>query len=168
MPITWTVNVSAPRAMHQSCSRLNSRRSQLQTHPGSQPGPRANPKACHHDCPWVIPWISHLNRRHFRPLSAMARGRLRRGSTTAFLLRGNSQAIILRCGTPLQRNLCFSSNFSAKAAAWSSVCRLSRWSDIHSRMIVRRALCSGFILPCPSKLLTKPEGPAIATEPQRL
>jgi hypothetical protein len=53
--------------------------------------------------------------------------------------------MILRCGFPLQRNLCFSKAFVAKAVACSSVCRLSLGSDIHSRMIVRRASCSGFI-----------------------
>ena len=52
--------------------------------------------------------------------------------------------MILRRGSPLQRNLCRSSDFAAKSVACCSVWRLSRDSDIHSRMIVRRALCSGF------------------------
>jgi hypothetical protein len=42
-------------------------------------------------------------------------------------------------------NLCFSAACVAKAAACSSFCRLSRGSDIHSRITVRRASCSGLI-----------------------
>jgi hypothetical protein len=60
-------------------------------------------------------------------------------------MRGNNHPITFRCLSPLQRNLCRSTAFIAKAAACSSVCRLSRESDIHSRMIARRASCSGLI-----------------------
>ena len=58
--------------------------------------------------------------------------------------RGNSQLIIRRYGSPLEgiRSIAF----LAKGLAWSSVCRLSFGSDIHSRMIFRRVSCSGFML----------------------
>ena len=55
----------------------------------------------------------------------------------------------LSCGSPLQRNLCFSSAFIAKSATCFLVCRLSGGSDIHSRIMVRRASCSGLIFQAP-------------------
>ena len=60
-------------------------------------------------------------------------------------VRGDNHVMILRLRSPLQVNLCFSAACVAKAAACSSVCRLSRGSDIHSRITVRRAACSGLI-----------------------
>src|SRR3954462_15201544 len=58
-------------------------------------------------------------------------------------VRGRSQLIILLCGSPLGgiRSVAF----LAKELACSSLCRLSFGSDIHSRMIFRRASCSGFM-----------------------
>ena len=52
-------------------------------------------------------------------------------------MRGNSHLIICRYGSPLDgiRSIAF----LAKGLACSSVCRLSLGSDIHSRMILRRA-----------------------------
>jgi hypothetical protein len=63
----------------------------------------------------------------------------------AFSRRGNNHARTLRRGSPLQRTLCFSIAFVVKAATCSSVRRISRGSDIHSRIMARRASCSGFI-----------------------
>ena len=59
-------------------------------------------------------------------------------------MRGNSQLIIFRYGSPLDgiRSIAF----LAKGLACSWVCRLSFESDIHSRMILRRVSCSGFML----------------------
>jgi hypothetical protein len=58
-------------------------------------------------------------------------------------MRGCSHFIICRYGSPLDgtRSLAF----SAKGLACSSVCRFSFGRDIHSRMIFRRASCSGFM-----------------------
>jgi hypothetical protein len=61
-------------------------------------------------------------------------------------MRGLSQAMILRWRSPLHRKSCFSVAFRQKSAACSPVCRFSRGSDIHCRMIARRALFSGFII----------------------
>ena len=58
-------------------------------------------------------------------------------------MRGNNHLIICRYGSPLD-GIC-STAFLAKGLACSSVCRLSFGSDIHSRMIFRRASCSGFM-----------------------
>jgi hypothetical protein len=58
-------------------------------------------------------------------------------------MRGISQTMILRRRSPLHRKSCFLIAVRAKAAACSSVCRFSRGSDIHSRMIMRRAALSG-------------------------
>jgi hypothetical protein len=60
-------------------------------------------------------------------------------------MRGISQAMILRWRLPLHRKPCFSGVLSAKAAACSAVCRRSCGSDIHSRMIARRARFSGLM-----------------------
>jgi hypothetical protein len=62
----------------------------------------------------------------------------------AFPVRGNSQLITRLYGSPLYgiRSIAF----LAKGLACSSVCRLSRGSDIHSRMIFRRVSCSGLML----------------------
>ena len=62
----------------------------------------------------------------------------------AFPVRGNSQFITRRYGSPLDgiRSIAF----LAKGLACSSVCRLSLGSDIHSRMIFRRISCSGLML----------------------
>jgi hypothetical protein len=59
-------------------------------------------------------------------------------------MRGNNHLIIFRYGSPLDgiRSIAF----LAKGLACSSVCRLSSGSDIHSRMILRRVSCSGFML----------------------
>src|SRR6202158_4387166 len=59
-------------------------------------------------------------------------------------MRGDSHLIICRYGSTLDgiRSIAF----LAKGFACSSVCRLSFGSDIHSRMIFRRASCSGFML----------------------
>src|SRR5271167_139914 len=59
-------------------------------------------------------------------------------------VRGNSQPIICRYGSPLDgiRSIAF----LAKGMACSSVCRLSFGSAIHSRMIFRRVSCSGRML----------------------
>jgi DNA-binding TFAR19-related protein (PDSD5 family) len=58
-------------------------------------------------------------------------------------MRGNSHPIICWYGSPVDgiRSIAF----LAKGLACSSVCRLSFGSDIHSRMILRRASCSGFM-----------------------
>ena len=61
-------------------------------------------------------------------------------------MRGISQAMILRWRSPLHRKSCSSIAFRAKAVACSPVCRFSRGSDIHSRMIARRAWFSGLIV----------------------
>src|SRR4051812_48154986 len=58
-------------------------------------------------------------------------------------MRGNSHLIICRYGSPLDGTRSIA--FLAKGLACSSVCRLSFGSDIHSRMILRRASCSGFM-----------------------
>jgi hypothetical protein len=58
-------------------------------------------------------------------------------------MRGNNHLIICRYGSPLDGIR--STAFLAKGLACSSVCRLSFGSDIHSRMIFRRASCSGFM-----------------------
>jgi hypothetical protein len=58
--------------------------------------------------------------------------------------RGNSHRIICRYGSPLDGSRSIA--FLAKGLACSSVCRLSFGSDIHSRMILRRVSCSGFML----------------------
>jgi len=63
----------------------------------------------------------------------------------ALPMRGINHAMVRSTGSPLQRNLCFSSAFTANALAWSGVCRRSRGSAIHSRMMVLRAPCSGFM-----------------------
>jgi hypothetical protein len=60
-------------------------------------------------------------------------------------MRGMSQIMILCWRSPLQRKSCFAIAFRAKAAACAPVCRFSLGSDIHSRMIARRAACSGLI-----------------------
>src|SRR5712692_5327090 len=60
------------------------------------------------------------------------------------LRRGNSQPIILWYRSPLHGTR--STAFFAKIAACSSVCRFSLGSAIHSRMIARRASCSGLML----------------------
>src|SRR5205814_9641597 len=59
-------------------------------------------------------------------------------------MRGNSHLIICRYGSPLDgiRSIAF----LAKGLACSSVSRFSFGSDIHSRMIFRRASCSGIML----------------------
>src|SRR5712671_1117997 len=59
-------------------------------------------------------------------------------------MRGKSHPIIFRYGSPLDGILSIA--FLAKGSACSSVCRLSFGSDIHSRMIFRRASCSGIML----------------------
>jgi len=74
------------------------------------------------------------------------------GSAYGLPQRGKSQAMTLCCGSPLQRNSCFSIALAAKSVACCSVWRLSCGSDIHSRMIVRRTACSGFM----SQSLLKP------------
>jgi hypothetical protein len=58
-------------------------------------------------------------------------------------MRGDNHLNICRYGSPLDgiRSIAF----LAKGLACSSVCRLSFGSDIHSRMIFRRASCSGFM-----------------------
>jgi hypothetical protein len=66
---------------------------------------------------------------------------LRRGH--GLPMRGNNHLIICRYGSPLDGIR--STAFLAKGLACSSVCRLSFGSDIHSRMIFRRASCSGFM-----------------------
>jgi hypothetical protein len=62
----------------------------------------------------------------------------------AFPVRGNSQLITRRYGSP--RDGMRSIAFLAKGLACSSVRRLSPGSDIHSRMIFRRIPCSGLML----------------------
>ena len=61
-------------------------------------------------------------------------------------MRGISQAMTLRWRSPLPRKSCFSIAFRANAAACSSLCRFSRGSNIHSRMIARRAAFSGLMI----------------------
>src|SRR3954451_19009289 len=58
-------------------------------------------------------------------------------------MRGDNHLNICRYGSPLDgiRSIAFLAN----GLACSSVCRLSFGSDIHSRMIFRRASCSGFM-----------------------
>ena len=75
------------------------------------------------------------------------------GSAYGLPQRGKSQAMTLCCGSPLQRNSCFSIALAAKSMACCSVWRLSCGSDIHSRMIVRRTTCSGFMSQSLLKLL---------------
>jgi hypothetical protein len=60
------------------------------------------------------------------------------------LMRGNGHLIICRYGSALDgiRSIAF----LAKGLACSSLCPLSFGSDIHSRMILRRVWCSGFML----------------------
>src|SRR6478735_7527377 len=76
--------------------------------------------------------------------SARVEARPRATMLPGLPMRGNSHLIIFRYGSSLDgiRSIAF----LAKGLACSSVCRLSFGSDIHSRMILRRVSCSGFIL----------------------
>ena len=53
----------------------------------------------------------------------------------ALPMRGINHAMVRSTGSPLQRNLCFSSAFTANALAWSGVCRRSRGSQSISGLV---------------------------------
>ena len=87
-------------------------------------------------------------RRHQGPPVSFRRPLLDRSGVRCLnqglLSRGNNQPIILWYRSLLHGIR--STAFFAKIAACSSVCRFSLGSAIHSRMIARRASCSGLML----------------------